>query len=90
MEELKNRMEKVENDVKELFEKYHALDRQQSTTFAEIRVILNNINESLDGIKNTLSTIQKRPSKIWDKILFGFLGALGTGIGTAILVLILK
>ena len=76
-----HRVNELENNVKILYGKANGFAVAQ----AQANTKLDNLIESLDEVKTSLSSIKNRPSLFWDKLIFAFIGALGAGIGTALL-----
>lgn len=77
-----HRIQKLEEDVKTLYAKVNSF----AVTSAELNTKLDSVLLTLGELKESIKAVQDRPSKLWDKFLFAILTALGTGIGTAILV----
>lgn len=70
---------------------------EQNTNIASLVTELKHTNESIarherdiDAHSARIRAIEHRPGKLWDKLLFGILGALATGIGAAVVALIIK
>lgn len=76
-----HRVNELENNVKILYGKANGFAVAQ----AQANTKLDNLIESLDEVKAGLSSIKNRPSLFWDKLIFAFIGALGAGVGTALL-----
>lgn len=79
-----HRIRKLEEDVKTLYSKVNGF----AVTSAQMNTKLDNVLLTLGELKQSIKAVQQRPSKLWDKLLFGVLTAIGTGIGTALLLLI--
>ncbi len=76
-----HRVNELENNVKILYGKANGFAVAQAQTNTK----LDNLIQSLDEVKESLSSIKSRPSLFWDKLVFAFIGALGAGIGTVFL-----
>ena len=76
-----HRLQSLENDVRALNSKAQSF----AVTEAQLNVKLDSLIESIDELKDKLSSISKRPSQLWDKLIFAFIGAVGAGIGTAVI-----
>jgi hypothetical protein len=76
-----HRLAALESDVKSLYGKAQSF----AVTEAELNVKLDSLIESTDELKEKLSQIGNRPLQFWDKLVFAFIGAVGAGIGTALL-----
>lgn len=76
-----HRLQTLENDVKSLYGKAQSF----AVTEAQMNVKLDSLIESVDELKDRLSNISRRPLQLWDKLIFAFIGALGAGIGTAVI-----
>ena len=78
-----HRVNELESNVKILYGKANSF----AVTQAQTNTKLDNLIDSLDEVKDCLSSINSRPSAIWDKLIFAFIGAIGAGFGTALLTL---
>jgi hypothetical protein len=83
MDLFEHRINELEENVKILYGKVNGFAVAQ----AQVNIKLDNLIQSLDEIKDSISKIKSRPSVFWDKLVFAFIGALGAGIGTAFLTL---
>ena len=77
-----HRIRKLEEDVKTLYAKVNTF----AVSSAELNTKLNSVLLTLGELKESINAVQQRPNRLWDKFLFAILTALGTGVGTAILV----
>lgn len=78
-----HRIQKLEEDVKTLYSKVNTF----AVTSAEMSTKLDNVLLTLGEVKESIKSVQNRPSRLWDKLIFGFLTAVGTGLGAAFLLL---
>ena len=76
-----HRINELESNVKILYGKANSFAVAQVQANAK----LDNLIESLDEVKSSLSSIKERPSVFWDKLVFAFIGAVGAALGTALL-----
>lgn len=83
-EMFEHRINELESNVKILYGKANSFAVAQ----AQANTKLDNVISSLDEVKDSLSSIKSRPSLFWDKLVFAFIGAIGAGIGTALLTII--
>jgi hypothetical protein len=81
IELFEHRIAELENNVKILFAKSNDFAVSQ----AQVNIKLDNLLICLDEVKDSLSNLKNRPSLFWDKLIFAFIGAIGTGIGTLLL-----
>jgi len=72
-------MEKAEADIKILFSRTNKFGEEM----AVVTTKLDNILVTLGELKESVSKINSRPVKLWDKILLGFAGAVAAAIATA-------
>jgi len=76
-----HRLTALENDVKSLYDKANSF----AVTEAQLNVKLDSLIESMDEMKHRLVSLSRRPLQFWDKLLFAFIGAVGAGVGTAVI-----
>ena len=50
---------------------------------------MTELQNRLDDLGNRTTAIESRPGKLWDKLIFGILGAIATGIGAAVVALLI-
>lgn len=79
-----HRIQKLEEDVKTLYSKVNNF----AVTSAEMSTKLDSVLLTLGELKESIKSVQNRPSRLWDKLIFGILTAVGTGIGAAVLLLL--
>ena len=83
IELFEHRVTELESNVKILYAKANGFEVAQAQT----NIKLDNLLLSLDEVKDSLSNLKNRPSLLWDKLVFAFIGAVGAGIGTVLLTL---
>ena len=81
IELFEHRINELESNVKILYGKANGFAIAQ----AQANTKLDNLIQTLDEVKKSVITIKTRPSVFWDKLVFAFIGAIGAGIGTAVL-----
>lgn len=74
-------MEKAEADIKTLYSRTNKFGEEM----AVVTTKLDNILVTLGELKESVSTLSKRPVKLWDKVLLGFAGAAAAALATAII-----
>lgn len=79
-----HRLKVLEDDVKVLYGKVNTFAVNQ----AEENTKLDNLLMSVGELKESIGEIKHRPSAFWDKLIFAFIGALGTALGYAVVSLI--
>ncbi len=80
-----HRITTLEEDVKHLYSKVNGF----AVASAEMNTKLDSMLLTLGELKESIKAVSARPARFWDKLVFSLLAALGTGLGTA-LCLILK
>lgn len=75
-----HRLKILEDDVKILYGKVNTFAVNQ----AETNTKLDNLLVSIGELKESLADIKRRPSLLWDKLLFAIIGAVGSGVGYAV------
>jgi septation ring formation regulator EzrA len=70
------RIEKLENDVAELYDKTTA----SAVTEAAINEKLNSMLITLSEVKSGLSKLQEQPARRWDTLISSALAALATAL----------
>ena len=81
IELFEHRVSELENSVKILYSKTNDFAVSQ----AQVNIKLDNLLICLDEVKDSISNLKNRPSLLWDKLIFAFIGAIGAGIGTLLL-----
>lgn len=76
-----HRLKTLEDDVKILYGKVNTFAVNQ----AETNLKLDNLLVSIGELKESITDIKRRPSLFWDKLIFAIIGAVGSGLGYAIL-----
>ncbi len=79
-EELEHRLIQAEDDIKTLFGKTNKF----STEMATVTTKLDNMLVTLGELKESVNRISTRPSRLWDKLIFGIIGSAATVVGSAI------
>ncbi len=79
-EELEHRLIQAEDDIKTLFGKTNKF----STEMATVTTKLDNMLVTLGELKESVNRLDNRPSQLWDKLVFGVIGAIAAAIGSAI------
>ncbi len=80
-----HRIATLEEDVKHLYSKVNGF----AVASAEMNTKLDSMLVTLGELKESIKAVSERPTKLWDKLIFAVLTAIGTGVGAA-LWLILK
>ena len=81
LEEVEHRLIKAEEDIETLFKSRNKLNEELATVTTK----LDNILVTLGELKASVVQIQSRPGTMWDKLIFGLIGAAATAIITYIL-----
>jgi hypothetical protein len=81
IEEIEHRLIQAEGDIETLFGRTN----EQTKELAEVTIKLDNILVTLGELKASLAQLQSRPGTLWDKLIFGLIGAAATAIITYIL-----
>ncbi len=79
-----HRIQKLEDDVKHLYSKVNGF----AVANAEMSAKLDSVLMTLGELKESIKAVSARPAKLWDKLLFAALSAVGTALGTALLILL--
>jgi hypothetical protein len=64
--------------------------RGLTAAMAAVNEKVDNLKSDVDEIKADVKGITSRPGRWWDRLIAAIIGAVGAGIATAILALILK
>ena len=62
---INDRIERIENDIKELFQKNNENTNRQSITETKLDTVINLMND----MKNKIDEIAQRPGKRWDTLV---------------------
>ena len=76
LEEVEHRLIKAEEDIETLFKSRNKLNEELATVTTK----LDNILVTLGELKASVVQIQSRPGTMWDKLIFGLIGAAATAI----------
>lgn len=75
---------------KERLDKQESRQERIETLTVQMGEILKSHNSKLDNHDDRISELEGRPGKLWDRLVGAALGAIGTGLAGALVVLILK
>jgi hypothetical protein len=81
IEEIAHRLVKAEENIETLFGRTN----EQNRELAEVTIKLDNILVTLGELKASVMQLQSRPGTLWDKLIFGIIGAAATAFITYIL-----
>ncbi len=81
-----HRIATLESDVKHLYSKVNGF----AVASAEMNTKLDSMLVTLGELKESIKSVSERPTRFWDKLIFALLSALGTGLGTALLLTMTK
>lgn len=81
IEEIAHRLVKAEENIEILFSNTNKHNKE----LAEVTIKLDNILVTLGELKASVMQLQSRPGTMWDKLIFGLIGAAATAIITYIL-----
>ena len=81
IEEIEHRLLKAEENIEALFKSRNQFNEELATVTTK----LDNILVTLGELKASVVQIQSRPGTMWDKLIFGLIGAAATAILTYIL-----
>lgn len=79
-----HRIATLEEDVKHLYSKVNGF----AVASAEMNTKLDSMLLTLGELKESIKAVSARPAKFWDKLIFSVLAALGTGLGTALFLIL--
>lgn len=79
-----HRIARLEADVANLYSKVNGV----ALASAEMTAKLDSMLLTLGELKESIQSVSERPAKLWDKLLFSVLAALGTAIGAALWMLV--
>lgn len=77
-----HRIDTLEAEVRDI--------RGLTAAMAAVNEKVDNLKSDMDEIKSDVKAITDRPGQWWDKLIAAIIGAIGAGIATAILTLVLK
>ena len=81
VEEIEHRLIKAEKDIEDLFSNTNKHNKE----LAEVTIKLDNILVTLGELKASVMQLQSRPGTLWDKLIFGIIGAAATAFITYII-----
>lgn len=81
-----HRITALEEDVKHLFSKVNGF----AVASAETNIKLDSMLVTLGELKESIKAVSNRPVRFWDNLLCAVLSALGTGLGTALLLAVMQ
>ena len=81
VEEIEHRLIKAEENIETLF----CRTNEQNRELAEVTIKLDNILVTLGELKASVMQLQSRPGTMWDKLIFGIIGAAATAFITYII-----
>lgn len=77
-----HRIDELTNEVKDIKDLTNAMARMDEK--------VDGLEKDVKDIKNDIKGITSRPGKLWDRLIAAIIGAVGAGIASAILAVILK
>ena len=81
IEEIEHRLIKAEENIETLFSNTNKHNKE----LAEVTIKLDNILVTLGELKASVMQLQSRPGTMWDKLIFGLIGAAATAFISYIL-----
>ena len=81
LEALSARITKCETDIKELYSKTNRIDKTQ----VEVTTKLDNVLVELGKVREAIDTLKTRPAKMWDKLIYGIIGAAAAALVSIII-----
>ena len=78
---LVNRIAKCEEDIKTLYSRTNKAEISQ----ARITEKLDNVLIELGKVREAIDTLKTRPSKMWDKLIYGIIGAAAAALVSIII-----
>lgn len=81
VDEIEHRLIKAEENIETLFGRTN----EQNRELAEVTIKLDNILVTLGELKASVMQLQSRPGTMWDKLIFGIIGAAATAFITYII-----
>ncbi len=79
--EIEHRLIQAEENIKELFGKCNGIDKSLVATTTS----LNNLLTLVGELKAAIDSLKSRPSMLWDRLIFAFIGAAATAAVTYII-----
>ena len=76
-----HRIAKLETDVEHLYSKTNGF----AVASAEMTAQLDHVLVTLGELKESVKAVRERTGRLWDKLFYALLAALGTGLGAALL-----
>lgn len=76
--EIEHRLIQAEENIKELFSKYNGVDKSLVAT----TTTLNNLLALVGELKAAIEALKARPTALWDRLVFAFIGAAASAIVT--------
>ena len=96
MEDMAERVVKVEQRAASNTHRLDNLEKladainEQGQNIARMVTELIHTNKNLESLTERVGNLEKRPGALWDKLIGGIIGAIGTGLIAAIAASILK
>lgn len=81
LDSLSARITKCETDIKELYSKTNRIDKTQ----VEVTTKLDNVLVELGKVREAIDTLKTRPGKMWDKLIYGIIGAAAAALVSIII-----
>ena len=81
IEEIEHRLLKAEENIEALFKSRNQFNEELATVTTK----LDNILVTLGELKASVIQLQSRPGTMWDKLIFGLIGAAATAFISYIL-----
>lgn len=78
---LVNRIAKCEEDIKTLYSRTNKAEISQ----ARITEKLDNVLIELGKVREAIDTLKTRPAKMWDKLIYGIIGAVAAALVSIII-----
>lgn len=78
---LVNRIAKCEEDIKTLYSRTNKAEINQ----ARITEKLDNVLIELGKVREAIDTLKTRPAKMWDKLIYGIIGAVAAALVSIII-----
>ncbi len=81
LDALEVRVNKCEEDIRTLFHKTNRIDKTQS----EVTTKIDNVLVELGRLRESIETLKTRPGKMWDKLIYGIIGAAAAALVSIII-----